>query len=217
MDQALRTRPQNGQKKNYLQKGGYTHDTYSAKLLVGAAALNLLYFDGQGEQLGIDYRPGNNPFDAGRGAVIALNARILAPSGATFKPTVTAELDASDAVSELFEGASFEIKRGSLVVHRGSMSSLLGPRPEIYKPLLENSSTPANIVRPGSAILPHREFAEARIRMYPIVFKTPLNYDDTSIAMKFSVVSNNGFPIPAILNNHILKIESLFLEYPKVG
>jgi hypothetical protein len=208
-------------KPSYLEKGAYLHDTLSAKKLESGKPVNLIMFDGKDEMLGVDYRTqGQNPFESGRGSVLALEMGVLSPTGEEISANGgTTDIARHKAAEKLINLLTFQIKRGPLYLHKGNMAKVMAQDlPRLYRPSLENSSSPANIVRPFALAQGNRTLESARVGMYPLVFSKPLSYEQQDVAFEMTVTSRNKeYTVDAELADHLVFVRPLFLELPKIS
>lgn len=176
----------------------YWAEIWSAKTLVAGQALSLKFFDGVAEALGQSYNfTGSNPFETGRGAVMALKIKLLGPGGVPVDWTAVGMLN---AYSQLIEASLYEILRNSLPQRRGEAASVFPPTPMVVAgfPVIDPSGS---ISGSGS--------------QYKSTFKKSIQYKSMKSVFGFELWSASAFTIPAVLNNHIIKVSLAVVNDPE--
>lgn len=211
-------RTQTQAKPNYLEQGAFLHEVFSAKKLSAGKAVNLSMFNGKDEVFGVDYREsGSNPYESGRGAILALEGGVLSQDGSDLSPSGgTTDIARHVEASILLNTLIYEIKRGTFPLHKGAFLRLLVSRlPQVYRAGIEDD-TNVSIVRGFDLSPQHVELESANVGKWPVVFRTPLSYEKLDVTFDFPIKSRDpNYVVPNELDNHVVFVRALFLELPK--
>lgn len=209
------------QVEDFRKKGAFVHEITSfTKLETNKPIQKRKIFTGKDEPFGVDYREsGSNPFESGRGSILALRQFVVGPTGADVDPSGgTTDTARHAQLSRLINTVVFEVRKGSWPKHKGTLRSAIDQLlPHIYRPALENSSSPTNIVRP-LALLPRRRELQnvAGYGDYPISFRSPLSWEQLDETLDFELSTRDStYVVDAELNDHYIGTTMLIVEDPK--
>jgi hypothetical protein len=197
--------------RSYLEKGAYTHEVFSAKRLVAGASFGLSFFDGKNEVFGFTYKEnGSNPFQNGRGALLALSAAIVGPDG---EPLDFSSAAIRKAYAQIQTVCTYKLLKNSREQHEGLFASLLPSAPHVIK--AEDIGTPTNTVRPQTAIEPDSGSLMTRSAgKYAVHFTPQIEWPTIEHSWSLKCNDPSSRSIPAALDNHVLIMYALFLEQP---
>ena len=209
---------------DFRKQGAYVHEISSfAKLETGKPIQRVKIFTGkQSEPFGVDYREsGSNPFESGRGSILAIRQFVVDNVGADVNPSGgSTDTARHTQLSRLINTLTFEIQKGAYPKHKGTMRSAIDQLPpHIYRPALENSSSPTNIVRPFALHQRRRELQNvAGYGDYPLFFRSPLSWEKLDETLDFILnTRDNTYVVDAELNDHYIGTTMLIVEDPKRG
>lgn len=194
-----------------LFKTGYVAELVSAKTL-GSGAFTKSFYDGKDEVFGTNYKNTGSHFgELGAMVLIAQRVEFLDALGAPFTPTVTTLNDRAIALEKLKRQASIVVEKQGKKKTAMGLVTMSGAAPTVYQPLLENSSSPANIVRP-IAIADNqvsRELAN-KIAAYPFQFPNKgIFFESPNVGAGVKLESHNNGAVPTILETAIMQITTL--------
>ncbi len=211
-----RRRPKSAQKA-VLDKGGYYTDLHSVfKMATGDK--NYDFFQSQESAAGITHLAsynlgGKNPLYTSSGMLLAFQMEIHGPD---FKRIDYSAGDGTytvlDAVNKLVNQMKYKVVVNKHTVREGIIKNLMvEPVPVLIKSLATATDTQTAAVSHSTGSIEHKNNEKPGLYL-------PVKFTGAAETFNFTVElpsQQAGYKIPAELNDHLLVLRALAVEYPK--
>ncbi|MCG6144119.1 hypothetical protein [Leptospira bandrabouensis] len=200
-----------------MQKGGIPIELQSVAKL-GTGDKTFSFFSGNEDRSNYGHLAhyglgGKNPIESQKGKLVGFQVELHGPDMAALNLAGDGTYNVLDSANKLINMIRFKITKNKTVLREGSFKSIIDPLPRVLKPFkvgtgIENGLIAVNAVQTQTGNIEERN-SGLRVLYLPV----DLANNDSFVFDAWLPSQGTGVDLP--LNNHLLVVTALGVEFPK--